>query len=588
MAFLATDQLDVAQLRENLKTYLKSQTRFRDYDFEGSNIAVLLDVMSYNTFLNAWYLNQIGSEMFLDTAQLRDSIVSRAKELNYIPRSYRSAKATVQLTVDVSNSAINYVTVPRFQRFTAQAGNSTFNFTSNDAVVINKDANGNFIGNIDIYEGTTLTEKFLVNGTAGADNYITFTISNPKIDTTSLVVSVKEDANSSNSVEYDQAVSLLGINSTSTVYFLQGGSNSKYDLVFGDGRIGVNLNNGNEISAYYRISSGQLPNGANTFTIASNIDGYNTTVSTVAVAAGGAESESIESIRYNAPRHFQTQERAITPSDYETLILSNFGYCRSVAAFGGEELIDAPHFGKIFISIVKDDGAALLSGEKRDITNFVKLRNPVSFEVEVIEPEYINIIINSDINYDTNIVSVSSGELCELVRTSLQTYNDDFLDAFGRDLRYSRIVRNIDDVNTAIISNNTRLMMYKTYVPDTGIDSVFAVNFGNAFMYEADDINVYSSVFTYNGEDAYFVDNGGVLEIHRKVSSSTLADVLNASAGTIDYTRGIIRVAGVKFDDFEGSGINFYAVSLNSDIFSFQNNVIRFDLNNSTITAVPQ
>ena len=338
--------LDFNSIKTNLKTYLKNNTAFKDVDFEGSNISVLIDLLSYNTYLNSFYTNMVASEMFLDTAALRDSVVSHAKALNYTPRSFVSASANVTISISPTSST-NSVVIPKGTSFTSRVGSNTFTFTTNENLVLSNPNNNVFTSNLTIYEGSYLTDSFVMNYSNSSQRFV---ISNPTVDTSSISVTVIED-NGDNNINYSKATSLIGMTSVSNNYFIEAAENQQYEIKFGDNVFGRKPKDGSVIVAEYRTSSGELPNGASTFSNDGNIDGHsNVSVSTVSNASGGALNEPIESIRYNAPRAFQTQNRAVTASDYETILKSNFSDIQSISAYGGESLVP-PQFGKVFISL---------------------------------------------------------------------------------------------------------------------------------------------------------------------------------------------------------------------------------------------
>ncbi|NDB29851.1 hypothetical protein EB151_09925, partial [archaeon] len=320
--------LDFNSIKTNLKTYLKNNTAFKDVDFEGSNISVLIDLLSYNTYLNSFYTNMVASEMFLDTAALRDSVVSHAKALNYTPRSFVSASANVTISISPTSST-NSVVIPKGTSFTSRVGSNTFTFTTNENLVLSNPNNNVFTSNLTIYEGSYLTDSFVMNYSNSSQRFV---ISNPTVDTSSISVTVIED-NGDNSINYSKATSLIGMTSVSNNYFIEAAENQQYEIKFGDNVFGRKPKDGSVIVAEYRTSSGELPNGASTFSNDGNIDGHsNVSVSTVSNASGGALNEPIESIRYNAPRAFQTQNRAVTASDYETILKSNFSDIQSISA----------------------------------------------------------------------------------------------------------------------------------------------------------------------------------------------------------------------------------------------------------------
>ena len=342
--FLSTSDLDFSSIKNNLKTYLKNQSQFSDYDFEGSNINVLLDVLSYNTYLNAFYLNQVGSEMFLDTAQLRESVVSHAKELNYLPRSRTSAKAYVNITVTPTGSPTT-ITIPKYYTLTTSVDSTTLNFHTYSDITISPVDGVYTAANVEIFEGNIVTEYFNVSADTSS-----FILQSDNIDTNSIEVTVIESSTNSSNSAWQRSESLYGLGPSSNNYFLQGYADYKYQVVFGDGSLGRAPSVGNIIKVTYRDTLGDVGNGAYIFK-KTNFDNYTIiNVATIAAAAEGSERESIESIKFNAPRYFTTQERGVTNTDFETLTRTRFPQLQAVSAFGGEDLVP-PQYGKVAISV---------------------------------------------------------------------------------------------------------------------------------------------------------------------------------------------------------------------------------------------
>ncbi|MEI7675065.1 MAG: hypothetical protein WCI60_05045, partial [bacterium] len=345
---ISLTSLDFADYKNSLKTFLSSQNQFKDYNFEASHLNVMMDLLSYNTYMNAYYMNMIGSEMFLDTAQLRDSVVLKAVELNYTPRSFRSAYAQVNLSIsDVPNNPV-LLTIPAGTSFTGKAGSNSYTFSTNQNLVVQASEDGVFYANnVDIYEGTPVTDTFVIKPNVGADNQ-QFILSNPTIDTKSLTV-VSIENGGANVIPYFLSTTLLDIKETTPVYFLQGSDNSQYQIIFGDNVVGRKPLDNSVVSVSYLVTNGQLPNGISIFSPNGTIGGGTANVATISAAKGGDISESIESIRYNAPRYYSTQERAVTTTDYETLLRVTYPEIQALSVYGGETTTP-PQYGKVIIS----------------------------------------------------------------------------------------------------------------------------------------------------------------------------------------------------------------------------------------------
>ncbi len=567
--------LDFDTNKNTLKAYLRSQDKFNDYDFEGSNMSVLLDILSYNTYHNSFYLNMIGNEMFMDSAQLRDSVVSHAKELNYTPRSFKSAQADVTITArssDPGDFSKRSIVIPKGSTFTSQFLNRNYSFSVAENIVISRDSDPvndiiTFTGeNITLYEGYYLTDTYTYSYTDSPR----LLISNRNVDTSSITISVIEDGTTT--LVYNRSNSLFDINSSSQVFFVQGAENDGYEIIFGDGVNGRRPKNNSVVVIEYRISNGELPNGCSQFRADSNFSGIsNIIVTTNSVAAGGSVSETIESIKYNAPRHFAAQERAITTEDYETLLKINFPEVNAATAYGGEDL-NPPQFGKVFIAVDLRDLDGLPDIKKNEYYRFLKPRSPVSIDPVFVSPEYTYITVASKIKYNLSLTKLADNDLKTIVSSAILQYAADNLNNFNRVFRYSKLVQAIDNSQTAIISNETDIQIMKRFNPKIGQFDTFDIDFKIPLgvKYSSDSsFSIRSTQFTYNGLRAIAKDDGtGNLYVVSVDNGSTIQRV-----GTIDYDAGLLQFSNVKIDGFVGNAIKFYAYPRDKDI-STVNNVI--------------
>lgn len=587
--FLPVNQLDFNTLRANLRTYLEGQDRFKDYDFDGSNISVLLDILAYNTYQNAFYLNMIGNEMFLDTATLRDSVVSHAKELNYLPRSYTSAAATLEVKINVSNTAAYTETIPQNFKFTSTTTTNTYTFSTAEPYIVTRNANGDFIAQIDVYEGFLLTERFVVNTSLTDQRFV---LSNDRVDTDSIEVFVSPSVGSSNTTEYTFTSSVFGLAANSTVYFLQAAEDGKYEIIFGDNIISKKPQNGNLISVNYRIASGNTVNGISSFTPQSTINSYSVSVqSVVSAAAGGAESESLSSIKYNATKFFQTQDRVVTKEDYKSLIIANFPEIKSISVYGGEEIPITPQYGRVVISPVTQTGNPVTQTTADRILDFVKTRSPLSINPVLQDPDFLDLYVNSTIKYNVNQTTLSSNQIKSLVSSAIVTFNGTYLIDFNKTFRFSKFVTAINDAHASIVTNETSILIAKTIIPLLNENYSETISFGNEIKRDdyvisrplTNELTVYSSQVTYNSRPAYFGEDGaGNLFLYELTSSGR--NILKNNAGTVDYENGVINISSVILSDFAGSGITFFAVPAKQDISSLRNTVIRIDNAQSILT----
>lgn len=570
---IVLSNIDFDTHKNTLKQYLRSQTRFQDYDFEGSNMNVLLDVLSYNTFHNMFYLNMVASEMFLDTAQIRDSVVSHAKELNYTPRSFKSAEANVNIVVTTSDTTKRTIPVARGTTFTSRYSNRNFTFTVNENTVIsdyiiNPNNTITFTGsNISLYEGYFINDTF----TYTADTTQRFIITNRNVDISSIAVTVIEDVGATIQT-YTRASSLFNIDSASKVFFVQPCENDSYEIVFGDGTTGRTPKDNSVISVEYRISNGQLPNGANAFRADTTIDNETDIVVTVnSPASLGSVSETIDEIKYNAPRHFTTQERAVTTEDYENLLKLNFTEVNAVSAYGGEDL-NPPQFGKVFVAVDLKEVDGIPEIKKDEYYRFLKPRSPVSIDPVFVDPGYTYIGVTSTVKYNINVTKLSAQDIKTLVVSSITRYALDNLNNFNRVFRYSNVVEAIDNTQQAIISNETSIKVIKVITPTLGVDNIFTVDFQIPLDTTQSSARggyaITSSRFIYNGSRATLQDSGnGVLNIVSG-SGAVIIDV-----GTVDYETGLVQISKFNVSQYDGAGIKIRAEPRNKDI-QVVNNVI--------------
>ena len=580
--------LDFDTLKNTFKAYMKSQDRFNDYDFEGSNMSVLLDLLSYNTFQNSFYLNMVGNEMFLDSAQLRDSVISHAKELNYVPRSFKSAEATVNLTIISSDTRKRSLVIPKGYSFSSRIINKAYTFTTAESIVINDYVVSNnqvtFTANdVKLFEGYYVNDSY----TYTYDNSQRMLISNKNVDISSISVTVIEDSGAT-VLNYTRAASLFDLNNTSKVFFVQGAENESYEIMFGDNATGRKPKNNSIIQIEYRLSNGQLPNGCNVFTADAPIQSEtNIDAETKAVAAGGSVSESIESIKFNAPRHFTAQERAVTVEDYETLLRLNYPEINTVTAYGGENL-DPPQFGKVFVSVDLKEVDALPDIKRQEYYRFLKPRSPVSIDPVFVDPEYTYLGVRSKVNYNVNVTALTADDIKMIVGTSILQYAQNNLNDFNKTFRYSKLIQAIDSSQISIISNETDVSIIKVVTPELNKFLTFDVRFDIPLRVvqeqseQADQYAVFSSEFIYKGVRSFMRDNAdGQLNI---LSAATEAII--DTIGTVNYETGLLQFSNFKIDSFPNAGIRFIASPRDKDISTLNNvilNIIEADLN---ITAI--
>ncbi len=599
--------LDFDTLKSTLKTYLKGQSLFQDYDFDGSNMSVLLDILSYNSYLNTFYLNMVASEMFLDSAQLRNSVISIAKSLNYTPRSSKSSKALLNLTFAQSN--LTSFEIPEGARFTGKNSNGSFTFVTNETLTLYP-ANNKFVAtNVEVYEGSFIRDTFIYDSSIEAQRFI---LSNQTIDTDSLLVTVKEDGGQT-SLSYKKATSLFGLIANTQAYFVQATEDTKYEIVFGDGVFGRKPKNGATIITSYRISSGSNSNKCTTFILDDNLGSYNSSNSAIAIvptitvataAFGGAEAETIEEIRYRAPRNYQTQERAVTAADFKTLVLQNYQDIKTCHVYGGEISTGKKQFGKVFVVPASFTGEMLSDTERQDIVSFLSTKCTLGISPIVENPDYLYILVDTICKYNGNETELSPADVSTIVKNTITTFNTDELNDFDTEFRFSRFEAAINSAHPSISSNETKISLKKILSPDLNTPVSMTVRFRN----KVSPGSFYSTEFISNNKRYSYTDYNPNSNTFKVVKDATGIEVVNNSttiylkdvttpgvqsyqvAGTIDYNLGVITLKQIMITStINIDGINFYCKSAVTDCKSSENDVILIDLSegiNITVKSI--
>jgi len=598
--FLSTSELDFNTLKQNLKTYLKGQSQFSDFDFDASNISVLLDILTYNTYMNSFYLNMIGSEMFMDTAQLKESVVSHAKELNYLPRSRTSSEAFVNITVDTGLDTPDNVVIPKNYRLATSVDNESYTFlVGEDTILISN--NGIYASaNTPVYEGILVTEYF--NTVDSNSKYI---LRSGNVDTRSIDVYVATSNTSSTFYPYTYAESLYGLTSTSNAFFITGYGKDQYEVKFGNGSSGRALANGSFVKVQYRDTKGDAGNGAYKFSKTSSIAGYSgVSISTVATAANGSERETVDEIKFNAPRFFNTQERAVTKEDYITLVKAKFPEFQAVTAYGGEEM-DPPRYGKVAIAVKPYGSIALIADSlKKDIVDYLTLKN-LTTEPIVVDPDFFYASVNSSVKYNTKVTELSSGQLKAAVQQAILNFANTNVTNFGSDLSYSKLVSAIDASDVSILGNDTEVMITRRWVPPVQQSNTISFSFNNALYHEnslyslpqGHELVIKSSVFNYvssgnNTYNAYVGDDGlGNLKIYYDKTDSTTGIVnritLEENAGSVNYYTGSTLVTANVYS-YTGNHINITAKLSAKDVAISKNTFLLFSSDDINITMIAQ
>jgi len=591
---ISLTSLDFADYKNSLKTYMQSQPQFADYNFNASNLSVLLDLLSYNTYQNAYYMNMIGSEMFLDTAQLRDSVVLKAVELNYTPRSFRSSYAKVNIAVaNVTNNPA-LLTIPSGTSFTGKAGSNSYTFSTNENIVVNVSNGVFYANNVEIFEGSSVTDTFVINSSVNVDKQ-QFILSNPTIDTKSLKV-ISVENNGSDAVPYVLSTTLLDIKETTPVYFLQGSDNSQYQIILGDNVVGRKPADNSVLVASYLVTNGQLPNGISAFTSNGLLNGGTVTVQTVSAAQGGDIAEDIESIRFNAPRYYATQERAVTTTDYETLLQVTYPEIQALSVYGGETTTP-PQYGKVIVSMKLYNFDIVPPYKVNEYTEFLKVRAPLTITPAFIEPEYTYASVTTNVKYNVNQTTLQPADISAFVTSAIQNYSRNNLEDFKSTLLYSKLVYAIDNAQSTIISNETDYTVMKKLIPSMQGNKNYQLNFKmainsnlppEALNHEiGDEHAVQTSKFIYNGLLVNIEDDGnGNLRIVQEQSDGLHHTLVDTGVGNVNYETGTINITNFYTSNYFGDSIRVYIVPRNKDN-STNENVI-FQIPNDEIKVSVQ
>ena len=581
--YLSTAELDFDTLKSDFKKFLQNQNQFKDFDFEGSNLATVIDLLTYNTFINAFYLNQVGTESFLDTAQLKESVVSHAKELNFLPRSRNSSRARVNLS-STGNVTDGTKTINKFTTFTTTLGANTLTFSTDKDVTAVNDGTGTFIANnVSIFEGDVVTEFFDVTS-----SNTKLVIASANVDIDSLDVVVQNSTTDLSNTIYQRAENLFELTPTSPVFFVQGFGTDKYEIEFGNDVTGKRLSVGNIVRVRYRDTLGEEGNNAKTFTSTD----VTITTTTVANSSLGAERESIDSIRFNAPRVFSTQDRAVTVEDYKSLIKNKFPTIQTLNVVGGENL-DPPRFGKVVV-IPKPFNSTVASQSLKDsIVDFLKTKASISTEVITADPKFIVLDISSDVRYNSTQTTRSLDEIKTEVTNKILEFGTNNLSEFDKDFRYSKLLSVIDGADESILSNNTKVRMVKEIAPVTGATNDFNLDFSNEVVKGSLTSTLFTVTINGVNFEAFLEDVNGTI----RVSSSTRGakEVLDFNAGSINYETGIINLNNFKVDGYFsraraalGDRVQIFTNSVLPDILVEKDQIIQIQSLNLTVSVTGQ
>lgn len=596
MAFTQFTNLDFDQVRESIKDYLRSNSTFTDFDFEGSNFSILIDVLAYNTYLTAYNTNMVANEAFLDSATLRENIVSLARNIGYVPVSRKAAKANISFILTGLNSSVKTATLKKGIVCTGDSDNTSYIFSIPEDIQVGVSNNEAFFNNIDIYEGTLLKKTFTVNNSAPNQKYI---LPNSYIDTSTIRVNVN---NSGTIEQYSYIENIIGINSESQIFLVQEISDEKYEIFFGDGIFGKKLSNANIIDVSYITTNGKNGNGSSNFVFSGTIlsDSGSDLGSSVGIivtneaASNGDDIQTAESVRYYAPRLYSSQYRAVTANDYEAILPSVYPNIESVSAYGGEDL-SPPQYGKVFLAVKPKNSEYLSQYTKDSIRQSLKKYSVSGMEIQFVDINVVYVELNSTIYYNSNLISSVSNLESDIKSALIQYSNSPDLNNFGGRFKYSKSVRIIDSVNDGVTSNITKVRIRRNLGVILNQPIQYSICFENQFNVLNKNHNIRSTGFTVNQDPSivYIGDKPnsdlktGTLFLF-SVESDGNINMKYQNIGNIDYTTGKIDIDNINVSSttISNNTIEIDAIPYSNDIIAKKSIYLKLDIGKSDLYMV--
>ena len=597
MPFTKFTNLDFDQIRSQIKDYLRANSTFTDFDFEGSNFSVLIDTLAYNTYITAYNSNMIVNESFLDSATLRENVVSLARNIGYVPRSRSAAKARINLTVQTTSTSPT-MTLQAGLVCVGSVNESQFVFSVPEDVTTSITSGTARFNNLYVCQGTYLKKQFVVDGSLDQR----FILQNPFIDTSTIVVKVKGASDSGEGREYELAQNILNLNKNSEIYLLQEVQDERYELLFGDGYFGKKLEDGTIITVSYITTDGTEGNGARNFSFSGRftdnlgniiVPSSDVVLTTIEKSQNGGDIESIDSIKYFAPRIYSSQYRAVTARDYEAIIQSIYPNTESVSVVGGEEL-DPPEYGNVIISIKPKNGDFVSDFDKQSISAKLKNYALSGINQKITDLKILFVEIDSAVYYNNTKVS-NIHDLKSKVVSTLNTFALANINQFGGRFKYSKLCQTIDSTDNAITSNITRVRIRRNLKALINRSAQYELCYGNKFRMNKDGFNIKSTGFSLTGRNGtfYFTDtpgrNGmGVISVVRERNDSGQFEVVIKSAGTVDYMKGEILLNTITITSTvkENNVVEIQAVPDSNDVIGLKDLYLSFDVANSEINMI--
>ena len=597
MPYTQVNNLDFTDIKTAIKEYMRAETDFTDYDFEGSVVSQLIDVLAYNTYYTAFNANMVVNELFLDSSTLRDNVVALAKQIGYAPKSITAPKAAINLQLLFTGTAPSTIVLKAGTGFITNYDNTLYEFIVAEDYrkeVVNGTAT---FTDLPVYEGSLILDRTTVDTSLKNQRFI---INNSGADVSTLKIKVFEANNSTVSNTYEKADNILSVGSTDRVFFLSEVEDEKYEIFFGDGVLGEKLSNNNVVEISYVTTSGASTNGAKTFTFNGTItDGDGNAISvpfsvnsltTSSAASGGAEIESVSNIKFNAPKYFGSQNRAVTSNDYSAIVRKIYPAISDIIVFGGEEQ-EPPAYGKVFLSIKPTEAASLSTFTKNQLTTELKKYTVASIRPEFIDPSILYIELNSGIYFDSTKTKLLTTDIASKVSKGVQDYlKTSGTEKFNGKFRYSKFVSVIDGADRAISSNDTSITMRKDFIAQINSSSYYEICYKNAFLKDCDSSVVSSTgmtVFEHPSYTAYLEDRNGKLVLYRLDSITGDKILLNDSVGDVDYDKGEIKIYDFTIlkGSFSDNRIELRVKPANKEIEVKREMYLDVDVSNSKFIA---
>ena len=557
---LQVTDLDFDTIKTNLRTFLQQQTEFQDYDFEGSGLSVLLDILAYNTHYNAYYLNMVANEAFLDTAVLRDSVVSHAKTLGYTPRSYSAPRATINFTVETNTSNTGTLTIPKGFSFESNLiDDVSYNFVTIESTTVSKSNTQYVFEDLDIYEGFFVSYVFSYSKNSNPKSI--FILPDTNIVTSTITVTVTDNTGNTASEVYNQVTDILDVDASSKVFFLQESKRGEYQIYFGNDVVGKSLVDGATITVNYLTTTGPDANKANGFVARNSLEGFsNFTIDVNSVASGGSLRESVDEIKYSAAAQFSTQNRLVTVKDYESYIQTNYPNIDSLSVWGGEDNLP-PVYGKVFVSLKPKENYFISETEKQRIINeIIKPKSIVAVQTEILDPEFLFILLETAVEYDPKKTTNSEDTIKQNIRSAILSYRDTFLNKFASKIVDSKLETAIDAVDlNAIIGNEINIRVQKRFEPELNLIQSYNVKFNVPLSRGTVTNKLFSTEFDV-------LDSNGIRRtvFYEEIpqSSTGISSIEITNPGTGYLTAPTVTITG------DGTGATAEAVIVNGSIQS--------------------